>query len=123
MARSTVLGSVYNSQGDYHKAIQVPLTGSRHSETSSGRTPPSRCEQGDHTHNNLWGCGIQQSWLGVYSQGDYHKAIKFHSQALDIQKQVLGEHHPDVATSYNNLGSVYIVRETTTRRSSSTHRL
>ena len=42
-----------------------------------------------------------------YSQGDYHKAIKFHSQALDIQKQVLGEHHPDVATSYGNLGSVY----------------
>ena len=28
-------------------------------------------------------------------------------QALEICKSVYGEHHPDVATSYNNIGFVY----------------
>ena len=30
-----------------------------------------------------------------------------HSKALEIELKVLGPEHPDVAASYNNLGTVY----------------
>jgi len=39
--------------------------------------------------------------------GDYEKAISFYNKALNIDIEVLGEKHPDVAISYNNLGSMY----------------
>ena len=30
-----------------------------------------------------------------------------YERSLEIRKSVYGEHHPDVATSYNNIGYVY----------------
>ena len=39
--------------------------------------------------------------------GDYPKALEFYTKALNIQEKVLGKDHPDVANSYNNIGSVY----------------
>ena len=35
------------------------------------------------------------------------QALEFYQKALKIWLQVLGENHPDVATSYNNIGFVY----------------
>jgi hypothetical protein len=40
------------------------------------------------------------------NQGKLDKAIEFGEKALSIQIKVLGEEHPDVASSYNNLGLV-----------------
>ena len=37
------------------------------------------------------------------AQGDYAAARPLYEQALAIRKEVLGEHHPDYATSLNNL--------------------
>ena len=37
------------------------------------------------------------------SQGDYAAARPLYEQALAIRKEVLGERHPDYATSLNNL--------------------
>ena len=39
--------------------------------------------------------------------GDYHRAIEFFEQALAIRREHLGNSHPDVATSLNNLASLY----------------
>jgi hypothetical protein len=39
-------------------------------------------------------------------QGKLDKAIEFGEKALSIRIKVLGEEHPDVATSYDNLGVV-----------------
>jgi hypothetical protein len=39
-------------------------------------------------------------------QGKLYKAIEFGEKALGIRIKVLGEEHLDVASSYNNLGSV-----------------
>jgi len=42
-----------------------------------------------------------------YYIGQYLKALEYSMRALEIQHKVLGEEHPSVATSYNNLASIY----------------
>jgi tetratricopeptide (TPR) repeat protein len=45
--------------------------------------------------------------LGAYqNQGKLDKAFEFYEKALVIKIKVLGEEHPSVALSYNNLGLV-----------------
>jgi NAD-dependent SIR2 family protein deacetylase len=39
--------------------------------------------------------------------GKDDKAIEYHEKALEIELEILGENHPDTATSYNNLGSAW----------------
>ena len=41
------------------------------------------------------------------SQGEYQKAEELYEKSLRIREKVLGEEHPDTATSYNNLAGVY----------------
>jgi tetratricopeptide (TPR) repeat protein len=41
------------------------------------------------------------------SQGDYDRALPLYKQALAIRQTVLGENHPDTATSLNNLAVLY----------------
>jgi len=41
------------------------------------------------------------------SQGDYAKALEWYLKALDINEKILGNEHPDTATTYNNIASVY----------------
>ncbi|WP_293044606.1 CHAT domain-containing protein [Moorena sp. SIO1F2] len=48
----------------------------------------------------------QQGWE-LYQQGKYSEAIPLAERALGIRQQVLGEEHPDVATSLNNLAQLY----------------
>ena len=37
----------------------------------------------------------------------YNQAKEYHEKSLAIRKEIYGEHHGDVARSYNNLGNVY----------------
>ena len=39
--------------------------------------------------------------------GDYKKALEYHELSLKIMKKILGEEHPDIAKSYNNIGNTY----------------
>ncbi|NEO74435.1 tetratricopeptide repeat protein, partial [Moorena sp. SIO3H5] len=48
----------------------------------------------------------QQGWE-LYQQGKYSEAIPLAERALGIRQQVLGEEHPDVATSLNHLALLY----------------
>ncbi|CAF4150510.1 unnamed protein product, partial [Didymodactylos carnosus] len=41
------------------------------------------------------------------NQGDYEKALKSHEKSLEIQLISLPPNHPDIATTYNNIGLVY----------------
>ena len=43
----------------------------------------------------------------LYQQGKFNAAIPLAEQALAIRKHILGENHPDVATSLNNLAKLY----------------
>ncbi|CAF1460008.1 unnamed protein product, partial [Rotaria sordida] len=47
-------------------------------------------------------------WRLVYANmGEYAKALSFCEKSLEIQKIALRPNHPDLATSYNNIGTVY----------------
>ena len=44
----------------------------------------------------------------VYGElGDHQRALEYKVKALEIAKKVLPETHPDLAVSYNNVGSAY----------------
>ena len=43
-------------------------------------------------------------------QGDYASALEYHQKALPIIKSVFGENHPNTATTYNSIASVYLTQ-------------
>ncbi|WP_293028794.1 tetratricopeptide repeat protein [Moorena sp. SIO3I8] len=50
---------------------------------------------------------LNQQALELYQQGKYSEAMPLAERALEIRREVLGEEHPDVATSLNNLAGLY----------------
>ena len=42
--------------------------------------------------------------LVYFRKNEYDKALEYYSKSLAIWKDILGENHTDVATSYNNIG-------------------
>jgi tetratricopeptide (TPR) repeat protein len=45
--------------------------------------------------------------VGWKDQGRYREAIPVHAETLELRRRVLGEEHPDVAASLNNLAALY----------------
>jgi tetratricopeptide (TPR) repeat protein len=45
-------------------------------------------------------------WIKM-DQGKYTEAITYYEKSLEISQKTLPENHPDLATSYNNIGAVY----------------
>ena len=45
--------------------------------------------------------------LLYYSQGKYKEAEPLYQQALALRQKLLGDDHPDVAQSLNNLAGLY----------------
>ena len=89
------IGLVYNSQGDYAKALEYILKAFEIREKVLGKEHPDTAE----SYNNIG---------GVYdSLGDYTKALEYYFKALEIREKVLGKEHPDTATTFNNIGSAY----------------
>ncbi|CAF1493602.1 unnamed protein product [Adineta steineri] len=43
----------------------------------------------------------------TYNQGTYKKAIWYYEQGLESEQKTLPSNHPDLATSYSNIGSAY----------------
>ena len=44
---------------------------------------------------------------GFYSLGNYEKALEWYEKALAIREKVLGEEHPDTASTYNNMATTF----------------
>ncbi|CAF1367965.1 unnamed protein product [Rotaria sordida] len=55
-------------------------------------------ERSDYNHYLGW---------AYDDMGEYSKALSSYDQALEIRKIALPPNHPDLATSYNNIGNVY----------------
>ncbi|CAF2216247.1 unnamed protein product, partial [Rotaria magnacalcarata] len=41
--------------------------------------------------------------------GEYSKALRFYEKSLKIREIFLPPNHPDLATSYNHIGTVYSI--------------
>jgi tetratricopeptide (TPR) repeat protein len=50
----------------------------------------------------------QQQVIQLHGQGQYARAIPLAAQVLEVRQQLLGEEHPDTATSLNNLALLYV---------------
>ena len=62
----------------------------------------------DFKEDKLLRANIYSTQGNVYSDlGQYSEAKEYYEKALIIRKEIYGEHHGDVAASYNNLGTVY----------------
>jgi tetratricopeptide (TPR) repeat protein len=48
----------------------------------------------------------QLGWI-KNGQGEYAEALTFYEKALEIEQNTLSPNHPDLASSYNNIGLVY----------------
>jgi predicted RNase H-like HicB family nuclease len=51
--------------------------------------------------------GYVPGFSGAHSQGRYEDAEPLYLQALELRKRLLGDNHPAVATSLNNLALLY----------------
>jgi tetratricopeptide (TPR) repeat protein len=69
-------------------------------ETRSRSTPQQRrlLVQADQATSQV---------VALYRKGDFRRAIGIAKQAADIRRRVLGEQHPDTATSLHNLAGLY----------------
>ena len=50
---------------------------------------------------------IDKYSLFLYEFAKYDEALAYNEELLEIHEKILGRDHPDTATSYNNIGSVY----------------
>jgi tetratricopeptide (TPR) repeat protein len=91
----SLLGIVYDSQGNFTKAIEYHEKSLEIKLKTFGEDHPNVA----NSYNNIG---------SLYdSQGNYTKAIEYYVKSLEIRLKTLGEDHPDVADSYNNIGNVY----------------
>ena len=61
-----------------------------------------------HTYNNI---------AIVYKkQGKYEEALDYYNKALTIKLNKLGEDHPDVASTYNNIAVLCMTHKVNTRK-------
>ena len=81
-----------DAQGKYAEAEPLLPQGPGDPPQGAGRGPPRHRQQ------------LQQpGLLTSQAQGKYAEAEPLYRKALAIRRKVLGEDHPDTATSYNNL--------------------
>lgn len=65
-------------------------------------TPPVSFDEG-----GIEEVGMPKSDESSYSQAQYNDTLEFYCNTLKEREKLLGEDHPDTATSYNNVASVY----------------
>jgi tetratricopeptide (TPR) repeat protein len=89
------LAEVYDSQGNYSKALEWYDQALARQERSLGRDHPDTLT----TVNNMA--------LVYGNQGDYTKALEWYDRALAGQERSLGRDHPSTLTTVNNMALVY----------------
>ena len=57
-------------------------------------------------HGEEWEI-LNEEVISLYEKGEYARATKVAKKALKVAEETLGENHPDVATTLNNLAELY----------------
>ncbi|CAF4441201.1 unnamed protein product [Rotaria sp. Silwood2] len=89
------LALIYNTMGDYSKAISY----SEKSQDIKKKTLSLNDLSLASSYNNIG--------LVYFNMGEYSKALSLYERALEIQKIALPPNHPDLAKFYSNIGLVY----------------
>ena len=89
------IGGLYDSMGDYEKAVEYIKKGLQIRKTIFGENHTDVAA----SYNNLGGEYLELS--------DYPRAIENLTKALEIRIRLFGEKHPSVAKVYSNLGKAY----------------
>ena len=55
----------------------------------------------------IWLVLTTTSEVCITTWAEYSKALSYYEKALEIRQKTLPANHPDLATSYNNIGLVY----------------
>ena len=76
----------------------------------------------DQLHRLAEAARLNLQGVELHQAGKFREAAEMVRRALALRKEVLGERHPDYATSLNNLASCSERRGTTPRRGRSTSR-
>ena len=92
------IGLVYQSQGDYAKALDYYKKGLEIVEKELGPEHPFTAT----AFNNIA--------IVYLAQGDYENALEYNKKAIAISEKVLGTEHPLMATSYNSIAAVYMAQ-------------
>ena len=92
----TNIGLVYQALKDYDKALEFFYKDLVITEKVGTQSDIAT------SYNNYGGV--------CYIKEDYDRALEYYLKAKAIWEKVLGEYHPDTATSYDNIGLVYLYR-------------
>jgi CHAT domain-containing protein/tetratricopeptide (TPR) repeat protein len=115
------LAGIHESREDFTEArklrteviaIQTKVHGPSHWKLTDARLALANTDllaKMDAPHRVLAAKAIQLNGkvVALYQAGKSAEALKVAQEALAIRKEVLGEKHPDYATSLNNLGGLY----------------
>ena len=59
-----------------------------------------------HVQGSEWKV-LNEEVTSLYQKGQYDRAVVVAKKALDVAEKAVGPHHPDVASSLNNLAALY----------------
>ena len=92
------LGTLYDNQGDFVKAVNYKEMALQLCVSLFGENDPSTATY----YANLG--------TTYHHIGEYDKAIEYNKKALQIRQQVFGTAHPDVADCYNNIAHALCIK-------------
>jgi CHAT domain-containing protein len=76
----------------------IPPPSPQQQETTSSPPQSPELEEANRLHQQV---------VQLYQQGKYNEAIPIAERVLEIRERLLGENHPDIPTSLNNLALLY----------------
>jgi CHAT domain-containing protein/Tfp pilus assembly protein PilF len=86
---------------------QSPVLAQHNASTPSFPSPSNATPSSERTNSLERAFVLNQQALGLLDQGRYGEAEPLLLESLSIRREQLGDNHPDVATSLNNLSAVY----------------
>lgn len=90
----TIKGAMYDSQGQYDKALECYDKALAFKLATLGKNHPDTAA----IYNNIANT--------YYSQGQYEESLEYHGMALAIKLVTIDKYHISTANTYNNIGAV-----------------
>ncbi|RDC65533.1 tetratricopeptide repeat protein [Adhaeribacter pallidiroseus] len=84
------------SMGKYEAALQKASQVQQESKAKFG-----------HDQSKEAADALHITGIVYYYKGEYDRALQFYQKALQLRRKILGDDHPGLCSSYNNIGIIY----------------